>query len=492
MAFRGYFTLNGVEIANTSRVVTHIGANVPTMDVGVIGSTLGELLPLILGGRTSDCSLFPMSGAPLLGVPSLSSGPISPGSLLYTPPDGSRLYSPGLAVVGDCWNDDTVCFNCRDLVVYDDSWDGLQDYLADTLYRIELAPWYSLQVPESGEFGGIWVLDVKGLDTTPVQIDITENVGDGGTPGPPRNPTRKVTFDALLVACTSAGLAYGLEWLTCQLRAVNADGGGVLKYLSAHPGHSAVDPDTLLREAHGVVMTGAPTVQEAINPGRRQNQQAIVYKVEWELTITEPRIYLPQIPLVVEWDTVTIDPITWVHAADCGAQPLGCDPDPKLFAVGCDIEVIDAITAPPPSCGGCLPVCTVATHLFTVPSFDYPMRCREAAVGLTIRNTGDTTLNLQSYFRRCNVRDECDKGDRWPLKVSGLPPTAELVLDGISGRYWVNYFGRKRRPFGIVGTPTGAPWRPALMDRALCWEFVVLASGSSEFEIDMRLADREA
>lgn len=479
MTFRGYLTLNGAEIANTARVVAHIGGNVPTSDVGLLGAI-------------GDCSLTPLGGHPLLSEIPVSSGPVSDGSLLYTPPDGSRLYSSGLALVGDCWDDSNMCFGCRSVINYDDSWDGLVEFLHDTIYRPELAPWYSTRVPESGEFGGIWVLDIKGLDVSPVQLDITENSGDGGVAGPLRHGTRKVTFDALLLACTNAGLEYGKQWLTCQLAAVNDADDGVLKYMVAHPGYSAVDPATLLREAHGVVMTQPPTVQDAINPGRRQNEQALMYRVEWELTITVPLVYLPSIPISVEWDTITVDPIQWVHATDCSDEPAGCDPDPKLFAEGCDIEVIEAVTKPPPSCGGCLPVCQVATYVFVVPSFDYPMRCRESAVTLTIRNTGTSSLNLQGYFRRCNVRDECDKGDRWPLQVTGLPSTAELVLDGITGRYWVNYHDRKRRVFGVVQTPTGAPWRPPVMDRALCWEFVVLAPGSAEFEVDMRLADREA
>lgn len=481
MTYRGYLTLNGVEIANTSRVAAHIGASIPTLDLGLIS---GE----------NDCSLTPVDGHPLLAVPADSQAPIDDDHpLLYTPADGSRLFSPGLAVIGDCWDDTTQCFGCRDVIQYNDSWDGLQEFLGDSIYRPELAPWFSLQVPESGEFGGIWVMDIKGLDVAAVQVDIAENAGDGGAPGIPRDPSRKITFDALLVACTNAGLEYGLQWLACQLKAVNSlPAFGTLRYLAAHPGNSAVDPATLMREAYGVVMTQAPSVQSAINTGRTQHQAATVYRVSWELTITTPKIYLPSVPLTVEWDTMTLNPIKWVHAADCGAEPAGCDPDPKMFAADCEIETITEIMSPPPSCGGCLPVCLIATHVYTVPSFTYPMRCRDSAVSITVRNVGDENLNLQAYFRRCNVRDECDNGDRWPLQITSLPPTAELVLDAPTGTYWVNYFNRRRRPFGIVGTPTGAPWRPPVIDRALCWEFVVLAPGTAAFEVDMRLADREA
>jgi hypothetical protein len=478
--YRGYFTLDGVEIANTARTIAHMGVEIPTMDIGIFSAE-------------ADCSLTPVSGSPLLGIPSGSMVPITGGSLLYTPPDGARLYSQGLAEVGDCWDDSNLCLSCRDAVFYDDSWDGLKDFLGDTIYRPELAPWYSSQVPESAEFGGVWMTDVKGLDAATVQLDITELAGDGGVPGIPRNTSRKITFDALLIACTSAGLQYGLEWLTCQLKAVNEQTGyGVLRYLSAHPGHSGVDPTTLMREAYGVVMTIAPTIQASVNAGRVQNQQATMFKVEWELTITTPNIYLPSVPITVDWDTTTLQPIQWVHATDCDSQRAGCDTDPRLFADGCTPTAITETFSPPPTCGGCMPVCSVSEYIFEVPSFTYPMRCRDAAVSLNITNIGDDTLNLQAYFRRCNTSDDCLTIETAPLQVTALPSTAELVLDGPSGRFWVNYFGRTRRPVGIVGTPTGAPWQPAQIDRSLCWEFVVIAPASAAFNVTMRLADREA
>lgn len=480
MTFRGYVALNGVEIANSSRVAAHTGVEIPTSDVGLIGNAV-------------DCSILPVDGHPLLGTIPASMVPIAPGSLLGTVPDGARLFSPGLALVGDCWDDRNLCFGCRDFIEYDDTWPGLMEFLGDRIYRPELAPWYTSQIPESAEFGGVMLLDIKGLEVSTVQMDVTELAGDGGVPGPFRDTSRKVTFDALLVACTTAGLDYGLQWLTCQLRAVNTTTGyGTLRYLASHPSNSAVDPDSLVRDAYGVVLTSAPTIQAAMNTSRKENSQATIYRVNWELTVTHPRVYLPPVSFSVDWDTVTVNPIQWVHATDCGTIRLGCDPDPKLFAEGCEPIQIDAVNTPPPTCGGCLPVCSVAEHVWAVPSFDYAMRCRETAVTLVITNTGDSALNLQGYFRRCNVDDECDKGDIWPVQVTGLPSTAVLTLDGISGRASVFYYQRTRRPIGIVGTPTGAPWLPPVMDRSLCWEFVVLSSGAAEFTVTMTLADREA
>ncbi|AYP70017.1 minor tail protein [Mycobacterium phage CRB2] len=478
MAFRGYFALNGTEIANSSRVVAHIGAEVPTRDIGLL--TPAE-----------DCAIAPIAPGRLLGTVPASSVPIAPGRLLGTVPDGSRLYGPGLAIVGDCWTPEPLCFDCRDRIGYDDSWPGLPTMLGDTIYRPELAPWYTSRVPESAEFNGVWVMDVKGLDSTPVGVEVQEMAGDGGAPGPVRTPSRKVTFEAMLMACSNAGLTYGLQWLNCQLREANQRSDSVLRYLAAHPGDSAADPATLVREVHGVMLTQEVQISDSINASRRPNNQATMYRVTWELTVTRPHSYSPPMTTPIAWDEVVTEPIKWVHAADCD-EPASCSTDmPVLYAASCQPEKIDVVTTPPPTCGGCLPVCAVVTHVAEVPTFDYPLRCHETVASLIIRNTGAHDLTLQGSWRRCSALLGCDAG-QFPFQVNELPPTAELYLDGITGRYWVYYHGRKMRPVNIIGTPTGAPWRPALIDRSLCWELVAVTDGDAQFEIELSLADREA
>jgi hypothetical protein len=480
MTFRGYFALNGLEIANSSRVVAHAAMEPPTSDVGVLGGT-------------TDCSLTTLAGHSLIGNAPGSSAVMEGHSLLYTPPDGTRLYSQGIGLVGDCWDDSTLCIACQSFIEYDDSWTGLPAFLDHSMYRPELAPWYSTQIPESAEFGGVWMMDVKGLDVGTVEVQVTELAGDGGVVMPPRDASRKVTFTALLVACTTAGLDFGLQWLTGQLRTANTtDGWGTLSFLATHPQHSGVDPATLMREAKGVVMTAAPTIQAAVNAAKTENQQATVYLVNWEMTLTIPRIYLPATTLPVTWDSVSVDNIQWIHATDCGVVRHGCDPDPKLFADGCEPVKIVTVNTPPPACGGCLPVCQVATHTFAIPAASWPVISRETALSLVVTNTGTTSLNIQGHFRRCATSADCDLGDTWPFQITGLPPTAQLTLDATTGRPSVFYFGRKRRPIGMVSTPSGAPWLPVIMDRSLCWELIALTSGDAEFTIDLVLADREA
>lgn len=477
MAFRGYFALDGMEIANSSRVVAHVGAEIPTSDLG-----------LMVAG--DDCSMTAIGAGRLLATVPESSVPIGAGRLLATPMDGARLYGPGLALVGDCWTPDNLCFGCRSAIEYDDSWPGLTDMLGDGVYRPELAPWYTSRVPESAEFGGVWVMDVKGLDVTATSREVTETAGDGGAAGPTRTPVRRVQFDALLIACTNAGLTYGLQWLAEQLHTTDHRTDATLRYLAAHPSHSAADPETLMREVHGVVLTSGPDITNAVNAGRGEHHQATMCRVSFELAVTRPHAYSPPRPVPVVWDEIATEPIKWVHAADCRPAAV-CEDMPALFSETCEVEHIEVVNTPPPTCGGCMPVCAVKTRVFEVPTMDWPVRGPESVATVMVTNTGTRPLTIQGYWRRCNSLESCDDR-RWSFQITGLPAQAEVILDGITVRYWVNHQAKRRRPFGIVSTFTGAPWQPAIIDRALCWELVVVSDADASFDTGLVLTDREA
>ena len=480
MSFRGYFALNRVEIANSSRVAAHLGRDVPLTDYGFL-TTPGS----------DDCALTPVEGSSdewvgLYEIPA-DAEMVSPG--LYRPPNGARRYGPGLYEVGDCWGPAAICAGCNLRVLWDDTWTGLAAFLNDGVYRPELAPWYTVELPESGEFGGVWVMDVDGLDTTPVERAITATVGPGGVAGPHRDAARSVVFDALLVGCTNAGVQFGLNWLTCRLRETTDRFDTKLRYFSAHPGHSAVDPASLVREVSGVVLTKAPQITEQFVTGGTPNRQANIYRVTWEMGVTSPYAYLPEVTVAVDWDEITRQPINWIHAADCH-KPETCMDMPVMFSTECVPEEITVVNTPPPVCGGCMPVSAIDKYSFLVPTQDYAFRCRETAVSIVIRNTGETPLTLQAFWRVCQTDVRCED-NQWPLQITGLPATAELHLDAITGRYWAYYDERKRRPVGVVGTPNGAPWRPPVIDRETCWNFIVQTASSSEFEVSMVLADRE-
>lgn len=475
MPYRGYLALNEEEFANSARVAAHLGRTVPTSD-------FGYWAPIV-----DDCAPVEDPDHPGLFILDPAQVEVSEG--LYTPPPGARIYGPGLLIHDECWGAVASCAPCGVEIAYDDSWPGQRAWLGDVDYRPELAPWYVAEIPESGEFGGVIVTQLDGLDSTPVERTVTQATGPGAVAGRSRDTSRTLSFEALLIACTNAGVEYGKQWLTEQLRKASRTNDTRLRFLTASPANSAADPDSLLREVHNVVLTRSPDVTTRMTTGPDPNNHGNLYMVSWEMVALSPYAYMPQVDINVEWDKITRQPINWVHAVDC-AKPETCLDMPVLFSAECVPETISRVVSTPPVCGGCLPVSAIDIYSFRMPTMEYAFRGRETAVTLKVKNTGSAPLTIQAFWRICNSDIRCED-NRWPLQIAGLPPGAELHLDGITGRYKCWYDELWRKPMGIVGTPNGAPWQPALLDRETCWDFIVQCSELAEFQVSMSLADRE-
>lgn len=476
MPFRGWLSLNGAELVNSSRTRAHIDPGVVLTDDDLFGPTP----PL-----ARDCGLVMVS--PGLAVIPEGCEPVSAG--LRTIPPGARRYSQGLIEVGECGPEWSGCA-CPGLTVqWDDTWDGLPGWLGDDprFYRPELAPWYSTRIPEAGEFLGLWLTSAKGFDATPVDRALTELVGAGSAAGRSRDTAATLVFEALVVGCSNAGAQFGVRWLAARLREAANRPDSVLRFLAAHPGGSAVNPADLVREYRNVVLTKTVEVVGGAATGGRG--QASVYRVSWEMVAASPYRWLPPVDVQVEWDEVNFQPINWVHDTAC-TQPASCSDMPVLFSTECPPEEIPLTVVDPPVCGGCLPVDGLQTHVFRPPTFDWPVIGHETAVTVKVRNTGNRSLSLQAFWRPCGTDVRCDAA-QFPVTVAGLRASAGLVLDGVTGRFHALYDGRRYRPRGVVGTPTGAPWRPPLIDRSGCWEFVVQTAPGAEFAVELTLRDRE-
>jgi hypothetical protein len=369
--FRGYFALNGQELVNSSRVVAHLGKVTPQYDF-VLGSQPNWTCDLVEYETDAGLYEIPITSEELTNYPGL-----------FTPPDGSYIYSPGLLQMGTCWQPDPLCgCNLMPWVAFDDTWTGLQAFLGDTIYRPELAPWYNVNIPQSGEFGGIWVMSVTGLGPTTSERPITEMVGSGGVAGPQRDSSRTITFSALLIACTSAGLQYGMEWLTCQLRDTNDNANSTLEFFAAHPGQSSANPALLQRELHNVVMTQAPTVSQQWNGSGYKNMAESVALVSFAVTALNPYSWFPALNLTVTWNTIAAESITWVPTVPVpNAPPPGCNlPSdcytPPLMSTTCPPPVVTVTTdQPPPVCGGEFPVTGIVRYSYELPNNLIPSWC---------------------------------------------------------------------------------------------------------------------
>ncbi|UYP17708.1 sugar transferase [Rhodococcus sp. Z13] len=420
MTFRGWFTIDGQEFANSSRLLAHLAPVVPTNDT--------DIAPVM------DCA-------------------------------------------------------CDIRIPYDDTWPDLPAELNHELpYRLDEAPWYNAAVPESAEFAGVWVMEVDGLDTVPIERQISEAVCFGGVAGPSRDASRTVTFSALLVACSNAGARYGLTWLACLLRNATRGGGADLQFFKAHPSGSAADPASLLRTATGVVLTSSPKIVElAGKGGGARHRQASMFRVEWEMVCTNPYLYGQQNMQTVVWDEISEESITWAHAPDC-TDTGSCDL-PTVYNAECVPPTVELRAADIPVCGGCLPLCSIERRVWTLQAATVSA-CEEAVVNIRVTNNGEDPLTVNFYWRPCGDEDQCSRV--YPMSVSGLPGGMTVVADSITGRPYIDQQGTRQRQVGIVGTPDGAPWRPTLLDTMMCWELVAEAAPGADYSVVIDVRERDA
>lgn len=376
---------------------------------------------------------------------------------------------------------------CDIKVPYDDTWPGLEGALNNGPYVITSAPWFDASKPESREFAGVWLMEVSGFDTVPVQRDVSEAICAGGVASWARDTSRSVTFSALIVACSNAGARYGLNWLSCLLRQSNTRGGVDLAFYRSHPSGSNVSPVSQLRTAYGAVLTSAPTVSEVAGKGgSHRHRQASIFRVDWEMVCTNPYLYGGVQTQVVGWDTTIEESITWAHAPDC-EDTQSCDL-PTIYNAECAPPIIELEAAQIPVCGGCLPLCSIERRTWELvgPS----SLCEETTVTVRVDNTGESPLTVNFYWRPCGSDEQCDRVS--PMTVSGLPAGMAVVADSITGRPYIDNDGERQRQVGIITTPSGAPWRPTMLDTMMCWELVAESAPGASYTVIVELRDRDS
>ncbi|WP_280187053.1 MULTISPECIES: sugar transferase [Nocardia] len=386
------------------------------------------------------------------------------------------------------WEEAELQCRCAvDYVVGDDTWPGLPEFLGDDPYVLTDAPWYDAAIPQSAEFFGYWVTKVDGLGPVPVDRAMNDAICAGGVAGPHRDRYRTVTVEAILVACTNAGVEYGLEWLSCRMRPAKALTGTTLEFLAAHPEDSAADPALLRRVANRVVLTREASITNQFGTRGGRNRQAAVYVVDWEMAVGDPYLYGPVTAETVVWDSVTVEGIEWAHPPDC-EDPASCAEIPVLASATCVPNIVDVQPVQPPVCAGCIPVCQVETRVVQIPSAAGVL-CKDQAVTLTI-TAGAEDVSVNFWFRPCGETALCDRTGY--LSLAGLPAGGTLVADAVAGRAYGLVDGVQVRQVGIVHTPSGAPWTPPILDSGECWELVAQSAPGADFTVQVQVRGRQA
>ncbi|WP_037870674.1 hypothetical protein [Streptomyces sp. SPB074] len=213
----------------------------------------------------------------------------------------------------------------------------------------DAAPWWDPDVPESADFAGLLVLDVKGIDDSPVSRSVSAAVTGGAALGPANVGARTLTVSGVLLGSSCCGVEYGLRWLGRALEGCTGPGcgGDCLSLFNCCPSGEAADPEEFAarhrRTLRRVALVSGPTVTARHGGGGCSGSGgcsvgADMLQVEFVLTAGTPWAWTDPVR-VLDVEVPTDDGsecVVWcVHPKD---EPLA--PEPVC------LELTDAACAP--------------------------------------------------------------------------------------------------------------------------------------------------
>ncbi|MET7809733.1 hypothetical protein ABZT26_02600 [Streptomyces sp. NPDC005395] len=201
------------------------------------------------------------------------------------------------------------------------------------------APWYDEDVPESGEFAGLMVLTVDGLDDNPVARTVTQSAAGGAVIGPARPQPLTITVTGLLLGSTCCGAEYGLRWLSQALAGCAGPcGDDCLTLYNCCPGPDLTEEEFAARHRRTlrrVALVDGPRVTARQGDGCTSGtckSGADVITVEFVLTAASPWQWADPVTMLDRLPVPTDDGsecITWcVHGSPTApARPVCIIPD---------------------------------------------------------------------------------------------------------------------------------------------------------------------
>lgn len=354
------------------------------------------------------------------------------------------------------------------------------------------APWYDPDDPASGEFAGLLILDMEGIDDFPVARTVTTAVTGGGSLGPARIQPREITITGILLGATCCGTDFGLRFLAQALQGCtgSACGGDCVTMYDCCPGDD-MTPEQFnaahRRTFRRVALTDGPRVTGRTGDGHcgggRCSTGADIITVEFTLTAATPWAYTDEVPLL----DVTLptdddaECITW-----CLHDSTGACADGSCRLAACvdaqDLCADETCTSPAPPVPTAPTTCFCTALATNTDCYDLDLSARPAwiddvpminvfagssdlrrlTISLYQRGEADEGLTCEELAEK----KRCDPYARW--EIGFLPAGAELLLDGQTGRAMMDCNRTCTAATNVYGRDGAPPTWPVLNCASFC------------------------
>lgn len=391
-------------------------------------------------------------------------------------------------------------------VTHDDSWADTATWLGHDPYVSPWedlsCPWHDATIPASAEFAGVWVMDIRGAEATPVKRDVVESAIAGGAFGAVRTPPRELEIEALVLAGTPAGLEYGLTWLGAALRGDTCTDGTAPRQLlfleSPPPSDDLLTPENIAalgnaeaRMMADVALTKPLRVEETFGRWVAGGSGATGARVQFELTAGVPWVWgLPR-PLVSGLRPALGEPRTvrFENVGDDGECPSACPPDSRVLVdpLGPALATLPRPLSPA-AAAGCSPLQSrrlvwhleagrTAVWMDTVPT-------------VTVRTGGRDERHVRIQWAEGRISGDASM----PCSTVGealigfIPAHSTLTLDAVTGGATVvTDAGERFDATPLVTGRAGGPWRPPVLRCAADYTLIIDAEQSVHRDVTVNV-----
>lgn len=341
------------------------------------------------------------------------------------------------------------------------------------------APWFDPDLPVSGEFLGMMVLDVQGIDGSTRSRNVTNAVGGGGVFGPSRELPRTMTVSGVLIGTSCCGADYGLHWLEEALAGCSgsACGGDCVTVYNCCPPDNTTPEEFEQQHKRTFVRTAlvsGPTVTGRRGTGSCERGTCTLggdlIEVEIVLVAASPTPWTEPVPILDVGIPIggTGDCIEWCLSpggcapGDCMFR--NCTPDPSLCT-----DPMLTIPQPPqpslPSAGFCIPlgpeVACYAVDLSGRPSWSSDVPIVTITSGSQeLRNVRVVIYERPQSLATATCAEVAENQACSPVNefyVTYIPASSAVTFDGRTGFATTECRGRCENSTSAYGDQNGGP-----------------------------------